>query len=223
MPCRRQVNDGQAAKLERDETPCFLQGKNLAAFIVGTAVLQYASAFKGGGLVRDLSVDSAHKFGPLSGCLSGKAGYGAFGRARNSVARFREVILEGAKRVALQQRAKTVFRAVQVGVMAETGFERTANPRLAGIDLPGMEVKHQRPACAFELSKNPVGVGQWEYPEVSAARRREGHAGNSCGRRRELQQTLPIAQDVRIRIAACARRPVEIMADGIDAGVVCEA
>src|SRR5215467_8017175 len=85
MSRRRQVNNGKPAKIERDETTCLRQGKHLAAGIVGTAMLDCASALEGGGLVRDLSVESAHSCAPLAGCLSRNAGHGAFRRARNSV------------------------------------------------------------------------------------------------------------------------------------------
>src|SRR5215471_15540209 len=86
-----------------------------------------------------------------------------------------------------------------------------------------MEIEHERPPVPFELPEDPGRIGQRENPQITAPCRRESHPGDSCRRWRELPQTLPIFEDVRIRIAAGSRRPVKIVMDGINAGIVFEA
>ena len=110
----------------------------------------------------------------------------------------------------------------QIGVVPETGFQASSQPGLFGIQFPWVQIQHQGLLLVFKLPESQLRVLERKDPEISAASRRQCHARQSQGCRRKLQNCFSILANVQMRIALRAGNAVEIMADRIDAGIVCK-
>src|SRR5438093_12241845 len=68
----------------------------------------------------------------------------------------------------LQQRLQPTQGLVEIRVVAETFRPRQADPRLAWVDLPGMDVEDHRASLAVAAPQEAPGHGVRKDPEVRA-------------------------------------------------------
>src|SRR6202040_1398104 len=88
-----------------------------------------------------------------------------------------------------QQLTEPLFRLVQVPEVAEPPEGSSLEPRLTGIDFPGMQVKDGRPPFrAVDPVDPPSGPAIRKDPEISSACDRQIERAERGGRRRRLQQ-----------------------------------
>src|SRR5688572_11848515 len=121
----------------------------------------------------------------------------------------------------LEPRRRQVEVAI-VAEVAEAADHRGRSARLAGIELPRMEVDDARRARAVHRRERAPREPERELAQVAAARRRQVLAGDAPRQQRQLHETPPRDLE-RDRDAREARHAVAIVADREDARVVVEA
>src|SRR6185437_3561452 len=118
-----------------------------------------------------------------------------------------------------QQPSHTWRHALQVQIVARAVPQRDArHPRLAGIDLPGVEIENGRtPLLAIDTLEPTTEQRIGQQPEKSAAAARPVASPQSHRRGRHFQQSGRARDERKPR---CLRHPVQVVPDRNDAGTV---
>ena len=117
-----------------------------------------------------------------------------------------------------QQLPQSAFHPVEVEVMPKAGLGvDPGDPRLRGVDLPGMEIEDRRlPVDVIDAAQQPSRHRIRHEPKIPAAARRPVAAEQAHRRHRHFEQPLTHIVSEARRVG----RAVVIVPDRVDAGAV---